>query len=195
MAIEQKVLAERWELTKGRISQLVSEGMPLDSVEAAEKWRAAKNGDQTNTGVELRQIEQKIQNPSLESFESIIERQRILVQLSRNQYIKSVREGSNQQSKLYASYDKTVSTLSKLNEEADRASVFRRDQIRATEAREAILRLAGLIVERLDALASECGENANPKDPIRAVGVLSAWAIESREKIANTADVFRPSDL
>jgi hypothetical protein len=38
MAISQKTLVERWELSPGRISQLVAEGMPLDSVEEAEKW-------------------------------------------------------------------------------------------------------------------------------------------------------------
>jgi hypothetical protein len=194
MAIEQKVLAERWELSKGRISQLVAEGMPLDSIEAAEKWRAEKTGDPFPASPEIKQLEQRSQAPNLETFESIIERQRILVQLARNQYIKSVRDGSNQQSKLYASYDKTVSTLTKLNEEADRIAVFRREQIRATEAREAALRVAGLIVERLDALASECGENCNPKDPIKAITVLTAWALEAREKIANVADVFRPPE-
>jgi hypothetical protein len=190
MAVEQKVLAERWELSKGRISQLVAEGMPLDSVEAAEKWRAERLGDAFPASPEVRQLEQKSQNQNLETFESIIERQRMLVQIARNQYIKAVREGSNQQSKLYASYDKTISTLAKLNEESDRILVFAREHIRASEAREAMLRLAGLIVERLDALGSECGENANPKDPVKAIGVLTEWARETREKIARVAGML-----
>tara|TARA_R110000823_G_scaffold205593_2_gene336459 strand:- start:69 stop:656 length:588 start_codon:yes stop_codon:yes gene_type:complete len=190
MAIEQKALAERWELSKGRISQLVSEGMPIDSIEAAEKWRAERIGDPFPASPEVRQLEQKSQSQNLETFESIIERQRMLVQISRNQYIKAVREGSNQQSKLYASYDKTISTLAKLNEEADRISVFKREHVNTLEAREAMLRLAGLIVERLDALGSECGENCNPKDPIKSIGVLTEWAREAREKVARVAGVF-----
>lgn len=190
MTIEQKVLAERWELSKGRISQLVSDGMPLDSIESAEKWRAERLGDPFPASPEVRQLEQKSQSQNLETFESIIERQRMLVQISRNQYIKAVREGSNQQSKLYASYDKTISTLAKLNEEADRISVFKREHVNTLEAREAMLRLAGLIVERLDALGSECGENCNPKDPIKAIGVLTDWARDAREKVARVAGVF-----
>jgi hypothetical protein len=65
--------------------------------------------------------------------------------------------------------------------------VFAREHIRASEAREAMLRLAGLIVERLDALGSECGENANPKDPVKAIGVLTEWARETREKVARVS--------
>jgi len=37
--VAQKHLAALWRLSAGRISQLVKRGMPLDSVEAAEKWR------------------------------------------------------------------------------------------------------------------------------------------------------------
>jgi hypothetical protein len=102
MAIEQKVLAERWELSKGRISQLVSEGMPLDSIEAAEKWRAERLGFNGNPqdgyspddqgGREASYQGGQPKQPSMETFDSIIERQRLLVQLSRNQYIKAMRE-------------------------------------------------------------------------------------------------------
>jgi len=37
--VSQKMLVEKWGVTKGRISQLVKRGMPLDSVEEAEEWR------------------------------------------------------------------------------------------------------------------------------------------------------------
>jgi hypothetical protein len=184
MAIEQKALAERWELSKGRISQLVAEGMPLDSVEAAEKWRAERIGLNGNpaegytpsneTGQEAaQQLPQK--QGVLETFESIVERQRLLVQLSRNQYIKAVREGSPAQSKLYASYDKTVNTLTKLKAELDRIAVMGRDFIPATEATEAMRDMTAGIVNRLDKLALDVAEGCNPENPAKAVKVLEAW--------------------
>ena len=40
--INQKELVEKWGISKGRVSQLVSEGMPLDSMESAEAWRAQR---------------------------------------------------------------------------------------------------------------------------------------------------------
>jgi hypothetical protein len=193
MAIEQKALAERWELSKGRISQLVAEGMPLDSVEAAEKWRAERIGLNGNpaegytpsneTGQEAAQQAPQKQGV-LETFESIVERQRLLVQLSRNQYIKAVREGSPAQSKLYASYDKTVNTLTKLKAELDRIAVMGRDFIPATEASEAMREMTGNFVNRLDKLALETAEACNPENPAKAVKALEAWARQVRSELS-----------
>lgn len=185
MAIEQKVLAERWELSKGRISQLVAEGMPLDSIEAAEKWRAERLGFNGNpqdgyspddqVGREASHQGGQPKQPSMETFESIIERQRLLVQLSRNQYIKAVREGSSAQSKLYASYDKTVNTLTKLKAEADRIAIMSREYIRASDANAAMRELAAEVVNRLDKLALDVAEQCNPENPAKAVKALEAW--------------------
>ncbi len=184
MAIEQKALAERWELSKGRISQLVAEGMPLDSVEAAEKWRAERIGLNGNPAEGYSPSNEPGQETAhqapqkqgvLETFESIVERQRLLVQLSRNQYIKAVREGSPAQSKLYASYDKTVNTLTKLKAELDRIAVMGRDFIPATEATEAMREMTAGIVNRLDKLTLDVAEGCNPENPAKAVKVLEAW--------------------
>jgi hypothetical protein len=184
MAIEQKALAERWELSKGRISQLVAEGMPLESIEAAEKWRAERIGLNGNPAEGYSPSNEPGQETAhqapqkqgvLETFESIVERQRLLVQLSRNQYIKAVREGSPAQSKLYASYDKTVNTLTKLKAELDRIAVMGRDFIPATEASEAMREMTAGIVNRLDKLALDVAEGCNPENPAKAVKVLEAW--------------------
>jgi len=193
MAIEQKVLAERWELSKGRISQLVAEGMPLDSVEAAEKWRAERIGLNGNPaegyspsnepGQEAAQQAPQKQGV-LETFESIVERQRLLVQLSRNQYIKAVREGSPAQSKLYASYDKTVNTLTTLKAELDRIAVMGREFIPAIEAGEAMREITGNFVNRLDKLALETAEACNPENPAKAVKALEAWARQVRSELS-----------
>jgi len=193
MAIEQKALAERWELSKGRISQLVAEGMPLDSVEAAEKWRAERIGLNGNPAEGYSPSNESAQDAAqqapqkqgvLETFESIVERQRLLVQLSRNQYIKAVREGSPAQSKLYASYDKTVNTLTKLKAELDRIAVMGREFIPATEASEAMREMTGNFVNRLDKLALETAEDCNPENPAKAVKALEAWARQVRSELS-----------
>lgn len=40
--ITQKELVDKWGISKGRVSQLVAEGLPLDSFESAEAWRAQR---------------------------------------------------------------------------------------------------------------------------------------------------------
>jgi len=195
MPISQKTLVERWEFSPGRISQLVAEGMPLDSVEQAEKWRANRH---LSTGIppsdykldspvppeQPEETEEKEAKTVLETFDSIIERQRILVQISRNQYIKAVKSGSPQQSRLYASYDKTVNTLTKLKAEADRLALMNREYIRANDATDAMRKLAGDFVNRLDKLALDVAEACNPDNPAKAVKVLEAWALRVRADLS-----------
>lgn len=200
MSVTQAQLAERWELSRGRISQLVSEGMPLDSFEAAERWRAQRH---MATGVAPSEFKVEPGSPSdepeeqaeektddaqpttvLETFDSIVERQRILVQIARNQYIKAVKSSSPQQSRLYASYDKTVNTLTKLKAEADRLALMNREYIRATDAADAMRKLTGEFVNRLDKLALDVAESCNPENPAKAVKVLQAWTTRVRTELS-----------
>lgn len=198
MSISQKTLVERWELSAGRISQLVAEGMPLESVEQAEKWRAQRHlstgippadyklpaGGTDVEQIEAGETEDRPTTNVLETFDSIIERQRLLVQISRNQYIKAVKSGSPQQSRLYASYDKTVNTLTKLKGESDRLALMNREYIRAIDAAESMRKLAGDFVNRLDKLALDVAESCNPENPARAVKVLEAWVIRARTELS-----------
>ena len=196
MSIKQSDLAERWELSPGRISQLVTEGMPLDSFEAAEKWRAERHAEsgiapsnfrmEGSPNIEEPPIEQKSASSAsvLETFDSIVERQRFLVQVSRNEYIKAVKAGSPQQSKLYASYDKTVNTLTKLKAESDRLAVINGEYIRSTDAADAMRTFASEVLNRLDKLALEVAEQCNPENPPRAVKVLNAWTVKVRKELS-----------
>lgn len=202
MPVTQAQLAERWELSRGRISQLVSEGMPLTSFEEAERWRAQRHmrtgiapgdykiepGDtqdepQPQPDEEASESDDK-PTTVLETFDSIVERQRILVQIARNQYIKAVKSSSPQQSRLYASYDKTVNTLTKLKAEADRLALMNREYIRATDAADAMRKLTGEFVNRLDKLALDVAESCNPENPAKAVKVLQAWVTRVRTELS-----------
>jgi hypothetical protein len=195
MPIKQSELAERWELSAGRISQLVNEGMPLDSFESAERWRAKRHMDtgiapsnykmEASPDVHETPTDQKPTTSSvLETFDSIVERQRFLVQVSRNEYIKAVRAGSPQQSKLYASYDKTVNTLTKLKAEADRLAIMNGEYIRAVDASDAIRSFSSDVLNRLDKIALEVAEQCNPENPAKAVKALNVWCVKIRNELS-----------
>jgi hypothetical protein len=124
------------------------------------------------------------------NFAETIAKHESLVVLAREKYERMLRAGDAEAGRYQVTYNQSLKQSVALREEQERRSVFSREQIPAVEAREAMLRLAGLIVERLDALGSECGENCNPKDPIKAIGVLTEWAREAREKVARVAGVF-----
>lgn len=185
MPIQQKQLAERWEVTPGRISQLVAQGLPLTSIEDAERWIAERHIEtgQAPKNFKLEPDPNAVLEPQpstesqngIETFDAIVQRQRMLVRLSCNQYVKAVREGSPQQSRLYASYDKTVNTLTKLKAEADRLLIMNREYIRASDAAEAMKQLVSEVLNILDKLPLDCAENCNPENPAKAVKVLEAW--------------------
>lgn len=124
------------------------------------------------------------------NFAETIAKHESLVVLAREKYERMLRAGDAETGKYQVTYNQSLKQAVALREEQERRSVFARDQIPAIEAREAMLRLAGLIVERLDALGSECGENCNPKDPVKAIGVLTDWARDAREKVTRVAGVF-----
>ena len=156
-----------------------------------------KTGDSEPAGSRRAPGRPKKERPPLDvegipdaSFEQTIEKHERLVVLAREKYERMLRAGDAEAGRYQVTYNQSLKQAVALREEAERRSVFAREHIRASEAREAMLRLAGLIVERLDALGSECGENCNPKDPVKAIGVLTEWARETREKITRVAGVL-----
>lgn len=156
-----------------------------------------KTPDSENAGMAKKTGRPKKERPELDvegiadaNFEQTIAKHESLVVLAREKYEQMLRAGDAETSKYQVTYNQSLKQSIALREEAERRSVFNREHIKATEAREAMLRLAGLIVERLDSLGSECGENANPKDPIKAIGILTDWARETREKVARVSGVF-----
>lgn len=50
MSVKQTELAKLWGLSRGRVSQMVKDGMPLSSLEEAEAWRVAHYGPSAATG-------------------------------------------------------------------------------------------------------------------------------------------------
>lgn len=178
--ITQTELAKRWNLSPGRISQLVSAGMPLDSLESAETWRnnrhqatgIAPSGHQIGTA-ESQPEEHTALNP--DGFMEVLERQRYLVKVSRQQYMIAIKEKSPQQARLYASYDKTVMTLTKLEKEARERSIASREYIRAEHAIERFSKVMGEIRQMLEQAELEISKEANPEEPGKAMKAVRKW--------------------
>ena len=59
-----------------------------------------------------------------------------------------------------------------------------RDYIKASEAQDAMMRLMGEVVARLDKLPVEAGEACNPNDPPKAIEVLMAGVRKTREDLS-----------
>lgn len=185
--ITQTELAKKWNLSAGRISQLVSAGMPLDSLESAENWRntrhqstgIAPSGHQIGS-VDHQPEEHTALNP--DGFMEVLERQRYLVKVSRQQYMIAIKEKSPQQARLYSSYDKTVMTLTKLEKEARERSIASREYIRAEHAIERFAKVLGEIRQMIEQAELEISKEANPEEPGKAMKAVRKW----RDRVMNS---------
>lgn len=187
--ITQTELAKKWNLSAGRISQLVSAGMPLDSIESAEAWR---NNRHQSTGIapsghqigsaEIQAEEPTALNP--DGFMEVLERQRYLVKVSRQQYMIAIKERSPQQARLYSSYDKTVMTLTKLEKEARERSIASREYIRTEHAVERFTKVLGELNQMLDQGELEISKEANPDEPGKAAKAYRKWKERTKASLA-----------
>jgi len=189
MPVSQADLAKRWGLSAGRISQLVSAGMPLDSIEAAEDWRTRRHQDTgiapadhkiSSQGDALEEEEPSVMSP--DGFTEVLERQRYLVKIARHQYMMAVKDKSPQQARLYASYDKTIKTLTALEKEARERAIANREYVRVDLFLERYGKIMAEIRQMLDQSELEVAPLANPEDPARAMKAMRTW----KEKMLKT---------
>jgi hypothetical protein len=71
-----------------------------------------------------------------------------------------------------------------LEEEQERRALLARDYIKSSEAQEAMQRIVGEVIARLDKMPAEVGESCNPNDPPKAMEVLAAWVRKTREDLS-----------
>lgn len=182
MAVSQAELAKKWDLTPGRISQMVSAGMPLDTIEAAEKFRQDRyqntgfpnKGEVMPDGSEVPVVDEPSSlNP--DGFADVIERQRMLVKVARNQYLKAIRDGSPLASRLYSSYDRTIQTLMKLEREMSSRSISSREFIRSEHAIERFGLILSELRQSLEQGELEVAPKANPENPAKALKAFRNW--------------------
>lgn len=181
MPITQAELAKKWNLTPGRISQLVSSGMPLDSIESAEMWRQ-KRHQESGIAPSDHKVGSEDQEPGEEpstinpdgSIE-ILERQRFIVKVARQQYFNAVKDRSPQQARLYASYDRTIETLSKLEKQARERAIMSREYIRTDHALERFNQVLNELVQMLEQGELEVAPEANPDEPGKAMKAFRRW--------------------
>jgi hypothetical protein len=195
MAILQQDLATKWNLSKGRISQLVAEGMPLTSVEDAERWREERHKDTGHApgnhkiGEGGLHVEQDSGIPKQTADEEILERQRFLVRVSRSQYLKAVQEGSPQQARLYSSYDKTLATLTKLEKQEWERAIANRDYIRISHAVERFGKILLQLRQELDQAEGDLPLKMNPEDPAKALKAYQEWKRALMDRVSQSSDI------
>ena len=165
----QTEIAEALGLTRQRVSILVKNGMPIDSVEAATAWRQAQD--------DARVRKAPIAPAQLDdgTLADTIAEHRTLVGRARGVWQAAMEGGDPNQGKYQTAYNQSLKTLVALEEEQERRLILAKDYISAKEAGEAMRELAATMVNRLDKLALDVAEACNPENPAKAVKALEVW--------------------
>ena len=175
----QTELADALGLTRQRVSILVKQGMPVDSVDAATAWRQARDDERRRPApvVDLGTLTDLTLEQSIITHKARVEHAGEI-------WDAAMRGGDVNQGKFQSSYNAAFKTLIDLEAELERRRTANGEFISAKEASEAMRELMAEVVNRLDKLALDCAEGCNPETPAKAVKALEAWARKTREDLS-----------
>jgi hypothetical protein len=88
--------------------------------------------------------------------------------------------GDPNQGKYQTAYNQSLKTLMALEEEQERRALAAKEYIKREVAEASVRALAGEVLARLDKLALEVAEKANPDNPALAAKALDAWVRQAR---------------
>ena len=172
-------LARALDITPQRVSALIREGMPTDSVEAAKAWRADR---MTRHAAPLPTRLDSLDDGTLAST---IGRHRQLVARAEGVWQASMEGGDPNQGKYQTAYNQSLKTLLALEEEQERRALAAKEFIKREVAEASVRALAAEVIGRLEKLGLECAEKCNPDNPALAVKVLDAWVRQVRTELSS----------
>lgn len=183
-------------LTKGRVSQLVKEGMPTSSVEEARAWRDRRKVDNQKAG----HISQPVQPLVLGDLDGILQSvtgdtgnpemdERIrnqveLCELTRSVFLTALQSGDPSQGKLYGNYDRAIGTLLSLEKVR-----FQREQeegrlINADAAAKRFSKVLSQLRSLIDRSELTVAPKANPENPTKALKAFRDFKEDLFRKIS-----------
>lgn len=194
-------IADRWGISSPAVSNLVKDGMPIDSWEAAEAWRASRRGGVTwenkrrmAAALEGRGgDESKLPEDATDAVEEAYKKQRDIVRFSRAEYLRCLRRDTENRTqspataKAYATYDKALATLFKIDKERTARALAARQLVTRATALDRFRKVLGLVPQEWEKAETLIAKRANPANPAQALAALKAFRLEVMGKIYSHA--------
>jgi hypothetical protein len=200
---QQNEIAAALGLTKGRVSQLVKEGMPTESIEAARAWRDSRKIAMQNAG----HISQPVQPLRLGDLDSIlksvtgetgdsemdtrIKDQVDLCEMTKRVFTQALESGDPSQGKLYANYDRAIATLLRLEKERFVRIQEEGKLIDADLAAQRFGKVMGQLRSLIERAELTFAPKANPDNPPKALKAFREFKDDVFRKIAEYAPTVR----
>jgi hypothetical protein len=205
-------IAEALGVSRPRITQLVAEGMPTDSIEAAKAWRASRKVVNQNAGhiaipvrpINLSDLDSILnavsgdgggQDTQDTEMDTRIAQQVELCRLTREAFVRSVQEGDPSQSKLYGNFDRAVGTLMRMEKER---AIRLQEMARLVDADEAATRygkVLGQLRTMIERAELTVAPKANPDNPAKALIAFREFRDDIFRKISEYAPQVVKEDV
>lgn len=192
MSVRPVDIAERLEISRQAVNGFINQGMPTDSVEAAEAWynerqmrrnggaNVRKNAEITLTAGQMSENDR--------NFAHIVEQHRELKARAYQQYLEDLDEHSPNQSKSYATYDKLVKTLVSLERELHARNIAAKEYIKTQTAVERFGKVLLSIRNELTQLSTKIAIKANPDAPGTAMKAIDDEVTKILARLSNQAE-------
>ena len=192
MSVRPVDIAERLEISRQAVNGFINQGMPTDSVEAAEAWynerqmrrnggaNVRKNAEITLTAGQMSENDR--------NFAHIVEQHRELKARAYQQYLEDLDEHSPNQSKSYATYDKLVKTLVSLERELHARNIAAKEYIKTQTAIERFGKVLLAIRNELTQLSTKIAIKANPDAPGTAMKAIDDEVTKILGRLSNQAE-------
>lgn len=197
-------IADALGVSRPRVTQLVAEGMPTDSIEAAKAWRAARQRKNENAGhvaIPVRPINlgdldsilnavagdgggQKTEDTEMDTR---IAQQVELCRITREAFVRAVQEGDPSQSKLYGNFDRAIATLMRMEKER---AIRLQEMARLIDADEAAARYGKILAQlrtMIERAELTVAPKANPDNPPKALVAFREFRDDLFRKISEYA--------
>ena len=206
MAVKQAELCRAWGLSRGRLSQMVKQGMPLGSLEEAEQWRVAHYGGRAVSAGQGGQVKKdsidhgganlppppesvKTSDLSREDIEGTLARLKknelvawgVLAQAVRNKDENAILLGQRK-------FGEAAGLRVKLEKEVDQILLQKSITVTMAEAKELFGRHLQAVRMSLKNVPARLAARCNPSDPMLAKQTLNE-AVERIFKTLNEWDV------
>lgn len=186
MSVRPVDIAERLGLARQTINTFIRQGMPTDSIEAAEAWYNERQM-RRNGGSNLRKNAENNQQEDGD-FAQIVEQHRQLKASAYREYLNDLEEHSPNQSKSYATYDKLLKTLVTLERELHARNIAAKEYIKTQTAIERFGKVLLAIRNELSQLGTKIAVKANPDSPGTAMKAIDEEIVRILERLAGQSN-------
>ena len=186
MPIRPIDISRRLGIPKQTVNNYISQGMPLDTIEAAEAWY----NSESRKGNKL-----SYSSTSIDDIDEQIKLQKKIVHDAYLKYEDKLKQDDPDCNKFYATYDKAAKTLREFEKSKDSQEIASQVYIKVDTAIQRFGAVTSQMREELNQLPTKLAPKVNPDSPGRAMKIIEDEVRKLLERMSSMIEVAEQAVL